>query len=170
MSMQPWQVQPVQAPGPPAATESKCRARPPNAADRTARLPRRWAERPLNEVANLTVVGMAAYSVVTSLLMPLAALGVAVQVSERRPELGAVAAVLGITASLYLADDLCKQWRLTSKHSESVAALCDQLRDQAHQAADAAGRPLAHASGAITLVVPSLIANAFAGMGKRLLL
>ncbi len=141
-----------------------------NVAVRTPRLPRQWAERPLNEVANLVVVGMAAYSAVTSLLMPLVPLGMAVQVSERHPVPKGVAAVLGITASVYLGYGLWKQWRLTCKHGASVVALCSQLRKQAHQAAAAAGRPLAQASGAITLVVPSLTANAYAGMGARLLL
>lgn len=94
----------------------------PGVADRMARLPRRWAERPINEVANVAFLGMAAYSVISSLLVPLLPLCLATRVQDAHPVLRELGTVLGITLSIGFGIGLWRQWRLTCKHGASVAA------------------------------------------------
>lgn len=141
-----------------------------SAADRVTRLPHRWAERPLNEVTNLVVLGMAGFDVMATLLTPLAPFALVAKVPKERYVLRNVLTGFGILESAVLGGRVWRHWRLTCKHAASVAALCRQLSGQAHRAAAAAGRPLAHASKPFTFVVPSFNVNAMAGMGERLLL
>lgn len=141
-----------------------------SAADRVTRLPHRWAERPLNEITNLVVLGMAGSEVMATLLMPLAPLALVAKVPKERYVLRNVLTGFGIVASAVLGGCVWRHWRLTCKHAAGVATLCRQLSRQAHRAAAAAGRPLAHASKPFTVVLPSINANAMAGMGERLLL
>lgn len=119
----------------------------------------------MNEVANVAFLGRAAYSVISSLMVPLVPLCLATRVQDAHPVLRDVGTVLGIILSIGFGIGLWRQWRLTCKHSASMAALCRRLSNKAHQAAADAGRPLAHASRTFTLVVPSLGANALACMG-----